>query len=99
MQREFQKKPHKLELHLQVRLHSYCLRIAHLISSPTLSFSGSSTDAGPSSSQRRLNLDPDAPSEEGEAMDETNVEEEAMMAAMGLAGFGTTKVCWSSNLL
>ncbi|OAX43528.1 hypothetical protein K503DRAFT_796207 [Rhizopogon vinicolor AM-OR11-026] len=52
---------------------------------------GSSADAGPSSSQRRPNLDPDAASEEGEAMDATNADEEAMMAAMGLAGFGSTK--------
>ncbi|KAG2158341.1 uncharacterized protein EDB93DRAFT_1120950 [Suillus bovinus] len=49
-----------------------------------------STDTGPSSS-RRPNLDPDALSEEGEAMDTTNADEEAMMAAMGLTGFGTTK--------
>ncbi|KAG1768367.1 hypothetical protein EDD22DRAFT_977901 [Suillus occidentalis] len=34
---------------------------------------------------------PDALSEEGEAMDATNADEEDMMAAMGLAGFGTTK--------
>ncbi|OJA14832.1 hypothetical protein AZE42_00784 [Rhizopogon vesiculosus] len=58
---------------------------------------GPSVDAGPSSSQRRPNLDPDAVSEEGEAMDATNADEEAMMAAMGLAGFGSTKVCSSSN--
>ncbi|KAG1756557.1 uncharacterized protein EDB91DRAFT_1076549 [Suillus paluster] len=52
---------------------------------------GPSTDAGPSSSQRRPNLDPDAQSEEGETMDATDADEEAMMAAMGLKGFGTTK--------
>ncbi|KAG1905933.1 uncharacterized protein F5891DRAFT_1138833 [Suillus fuscotomentosus] len=51
-----------------------------------------SADAGPSSSQKRPNLDPDALSEEeGEAMDAANADEEAMMAAMGLQGFGTTK--------
>lgn len=32
-------------------------------------------------------------------MDATNADEEDMMAAMGLTGFGTTKVCWSFNLL
>ncbi|KAG1827074.1 uncharacterized protein BJ212DRAFT_1310208 [Suillus subaureus] len=48
-------------------------------------------DAGPSFSQKRPNLDPDALSEEGEAMDATNADEESMMAAMGLTGFGTTK--------
>ncbi|KAG2144750.1 hypothetical protein BD769DRAFT_1567008 [Suillus cothurnatus] len=48
-------------------------------------------DAGPSFSQKRPNLDPDALSEEGEAMDATNADEEGMMAAMGLKGFGTTK--------
>ena len=62
-----------------------------------VSFLGSSADAGPSSSQRRPNLDPDAASEEGEAMDATNADEEAMMTAMGLAGFGSTKVCSFSN--
>jgi U4/U6.U5 tri-snRNP-associated protein 3 len=56
-------------------------------------FSGSSADAGPSSSHKRLNLDPDALSEEGEATDATNADEEAMMTVMGLAGFGSTKVC------
>ena len=30
--------------------------------------------------------------EEGEAMDDTNQDDEAMMAMMGLSGFGTTKV-------
>jgi U4/U6.U5 tri-snRNP-associated protein 3 len=38
----------------------------------------------------RPNLDPDA--EEGETMDATNGDDEAMMAIMGLSGFGTTKV-------
>jgi hypothetical protein len=38
------------------------------------------------------NLDPDAASEEGEEMDLTNGDDEAMMAAMGLVGFGSTKV-------
>ena len=45
----------------------------------------------------RGSLDPEAPTngqEEGEAMDEDGGDEEAaMMAAMGLAGFGTTKAC------
>ena len=31
--------------------------------------------------------------EEGEAMDATNEDDAAMMAMMGLSGFGTTKVC------
>lgn len=34
-----------------------------------------------------------ANSEEGEEMDATNADDEAMMAAMGLASFGSTKVC------
>ncbi|KIJ16886.1 hypothetical protein PAXINDRAFT_162503 [Paxillus involutus ATCC 200175] len=34
---------------------------------------------------------PDAASEEGEEMDLTNGDDEAMMAAMGLVGFGSTK--------
>lgn len=49
-----------------------------------------------SSSQSRLNLDPDAPdlpNEDGEAMDDTNDDDAAMMALMGLSGFGSTKVC------
>lgn len=48
----------------------------------------------------RLNLDPDAPDhpeEEGEAMDEVNDDDAAMMAMMGVAGFGSTKVCLFSN--
>ncbi|KAH0584361.1 hypothetical protein H2248_009901 [Termitomyces sp. 'cryptogamus'] len=39
----------------------------------------------------RLNLDPDAPDEEGEAMDAENDDDATMMAAMGLSGFGSTK--------
>ena len=31
--------------------------------------------------------------EEGEAMDDTNQDDEAMMAMMGMNGFGSTKVC------
>lgn len=31
--------------------------------------------------------------EEGESMEVLNQDDEAMMAAMGIAGFGTTKVC------
>jgi len=31
--------------------------------------------------------------EEGESVDAVNQDEEAMMAMMGIAGFGTTKVC------
>lgn len=49
-----------------------------------------------SSSQSRLNLDPDAPdlpNEDGEAMDDTNKDDDAMMALMGLSSFGSTKVC------
>ncbi|KAG6868278.1 hypothetical protein C0993_005563 [Termitomyces sp. T159_Od127] len=40
----------------------------------------------------RPNLDPDAPDEEeGEAMDAENEDDTAMMALMGLTGFGSTK--------
>jgi hypothetical protein len=67
-------------------------QFSSLISAPA-------ADAGPSFSQKRPNLDPDALSEEGEAMDATNADEEGMMAAMGLKGFGTTKVCRSINFL
>ncbi|KIK49309.1 hypothetical protein CY34DRAFT_70153 [Suillus luteus UH-Slu-Lm8-n1] len=86
MSRGFQKSLRKLELHPQVRLILQCKSSSHhqFNSAP-------SADAGPSSSQKRPNLDPDALSEEGEAMDATNADEEDMMAAMGLAGFGTTK--------
>lgn len=48
-----------------------------------------------SNTNSRLNLDPDAPDdvgEEGEEMDATNDDDAAMMAMMGLSGFGTTKV-------
>ncbi|KAG6865027.1 hypothetical protein C0991_005573 [Blastosporella zonata] len=38
----------------------------------------------------RPNLDPDAP-DEGEVMDAENDDDAAMMAMMGLAGFGSTK--------
>ena len=34
--------------------------------------------------------------EEGEAMDAIGDEDAAMMAMMGMAGFGTTKVCTST---
>ena len=37
-------------------------------------------------------IDPDTPVEEGEEMNVTTVEDESMMAMMGLAGFGSTKV-------
>ncbi len=33
--------------------------------------------------------------EEGEAMDDTNPDDEAMTAMMGLTGFGSTKVCYA----
>jgi len=49
----------------------------------------------------RPNLDPDAPDdviEEGEEMDAINEDDSAMMAMMGMSGFGTTKV-WSPFLL
>ena len=49
-----------------------------------------------SSSQSRPNLDPDAPdlpNEDGEAVDDTNDGDAAMMALMGLSNFGSTKVC------
>ncbi|KAF8894679.1 hypothetical protein BD779DRAFT_1669149 [Infundibulicybe gibba] len=40
----------------------------------------------------RLNLDPDAPDqEEGEEMDAVNDDDAAMMAMMGMQGFGSTK--------
>lgn len=47
-----------------------------------------------SSSKGRPNLDPDSPdsNEDGEAMDDVNDEDAAMMAMMGVTGFGTTKV-------
>ncbi|KAG6831173.1 hypothetical protein H0H92_012313 [Tricholoma furcatifolium] len=38
----------------------------------------------------RPNLDPDAP-DEGDAMDAENDDDAAMMAMMGLSGFGSTK--------
>lgn len=41
--------------------------------------------------------DSEAPVEEGEdgeAMEATNDDDAAMMAMMGLSGFGSTKVCW-----
>jgi hypothetical protein len=42
----------------------------------------------------RINLDPDAPDypENGEAMDGVEDDDSAMMAMMGMSGFGTTKV-------
>jgi len=49
----------------------------------------------------QLNLASDALDdviEEGEAMDTTNEDDTAMMAMMGMSGFGTTKV-WSPFLL
>ncbi|KAG6874058.1 hypothetical protein C0995_006915 [Termitomyces sp. Mi166 len=48
-------------------------------------------DAGGEPVISRPNLDPDAPDEEGEAMDAENTDDAAMMAAMGLTGFGSTK--------
>lgn len=52
-------------------------------------------NANPTSSTRP-NLDPDAlehpAEEEGEAMDDMNDEDSAMMAMMGMNGFGSTKV-------
>ena len=54
------------------------------------------------SSQSRPNLDPDAPdlpNEDGEAVDETNDDDAALMALMGLSNFGSTKVCGWYNLL
>jgi len=51
-------------------------------------------NANPTSSTRP-NLDPDAlehpAEEEGEAMDDMNDEDSAMMAMMGMNGFGSTK--------
>lgn len=55
---------------------------------------GCSLDSGLS---KRLNLDPDAPdeaNEEGEDMDE----DAGMMALMGMAGFGSTKVSALSSV-
>lgn len=46
--------------------------------------------SAPSSS--KPNLDPDTPVEDGEEMEVTTAEDESMMAMMGLAGFGSTKV-------
>ena len=49
-------------------------------------------------SSSRPNLDPDAPDEggeEGEAMEDVNEDDAAMMAMMGVSGFGSTKVCAS----
>ncbi|KAF7363323.1 U4/U6.U5 small nuclear ribonucleoprotein [Mycena sanguinolenta] len=40
---------------------------------------------------KRLNLDPDAPDDSNEEGEEMEVEDEDMMAMMGLSGFGTTK--------
>ena len=37
--------------------------------------------------------------EEGETMDATNDDDAAMMAMMGLTGFGSTKVCISYQIL
>jgi hypothetical protein len=53
----------------------------------------------PSSSKTRVNLDPDGPEpgeEEGEEMDAVGDEEAAMMAMMGMSGFGSTKVSISA---
>jgi hypothetical protein len=50
----------------------------------------------------RPNLDPDASDdvgEEGEEIDATNEDDSAMMAMMGLTGFGTTKVQSSAFLM
>ncbi|CAA7265424.1 unnamed protein product [Cyclocybe aegerita] len=50
---------------------------------------------GNSTSSTRPNLDPDAPDhpvEDGEAMDAINEDDAAMMATMGMTGFGSTKV-------
>lgn len=44
-----------------------------------------------STSKQDLHLN--ATSEEGEEMDATNADDEAMMVAMGLSSFGSTKVC------
>lgn len=45
-------------------------------------------------------MDPDAPdegNEEGEEMDAVNDDDAAMMAMMGMTGFGSTKVCLNTN--
>jgi hypothetical protein len=49
----------------------------------------------PPATKARMNLDPDAPEpgeEEGEAMEAVGDDDAAMMAMMGMSGFGTTKV-------
>ena len=51
----------------------------------------------PAAASSKPNLDPDTPIEEGEEMDVTTAEDDSMMAMMGLAGFGSTKV-WISCL-
>ncbi|KAL4067855.1 hypothetical protein J3A83DRAFT_4374201 [Scleroderma citrinum] len=45
----------------------------------------------PQASMSKQDLDLNAGPEEGEEMDVTNADDEAMMAAMGLSGFGSTK--------
>ncbi|KAG5639523.1 hypothetical protein H0H81_000668 [Sphagnurus paluster] len=47
-------------------------------------------DSGEKTNHSRPNLDPDE-GEEGEAMDAENDDDAAMMATMGLSGFGSTK--------
>lgn len=69
------------------------LHFTHLLSfQPVFSDSPKAT----LSLQSRPELDPDAPdpsNEDGEAMDDTNDDDAAMMAIMGLSNFGSTKVC------
>ncbi|PPQ70287.1 hypothetical protein CVT24_000850 [Panaeolus cyanescens] len=60
---------------------------------PATSSSKAGKSLAENSSSARLNLDPGAPdhAEDGEAMDDTNDDDAAMMAMMGMAGFGSTK--------
>ena len=51
---------------------------------------------GSATSSVRPSVDPNTPDhvhEDGEAMEDVNGDEAGMMAAMGLSGFGSTKVC------
>ena len=49
-------------------------------------------------STSKQDLDLNVAPEEGEEMDATNADDEAMMAAMGLSSFGSSKVCYRRHL-
>ena len=60
----------------------------------------SATVASASTSHSRPNLDPDAPDDQGEEeMDAGNDDDAAMMAMMGMTGFGSTKAYISYILI